>query len=92
MRSKKYSCPNGCKLPPRRKVLQESKDHTYKFDYNDFLFCPVCGSLMPYSLDKIRDFFDVYHVHSSLKRAINLVYKSEFEAAARETFVVVETK
>ena len=91
MRSKKYSCPNGCKLPPRRKVLQESKDHTYKFDYNDFLFCPVCGSLMPYSLDKIRDFFDVYHVHSSLKRAINLVYKSEFEAAARETFVVVET-
>ena len=46
---------------------------------------------MPYSLDKIRDFFDVYHVHSSLKRAINLVYKSEFEAAARETFVVVET-
>ena len=35
-------------------------------------------------------FFDVYHIHSSLKRAISLVYKSEFEAAARETFVVVE--
>lgn len=91
MRSKKYSCPNGCKLPPRKKVLQKSKNQTYTFGYNDFPYCPTCGSFMPYSLNKIQGFFDVYHVHPSLEPAINLVYKSEFEAAAREAFVVVET-
>lgn len=91
MRTKRYSCPNGCKLPPRKKVLREFQDHTYGFDYHDFKYCPVCGSLMPYSLDRIRDFFNVYVIHPLLERAINLVYKSEFEAAAREAFVAVET-
>lgn len=47
---------------------------------------------MPYSLDKVRGFFDVFHIHPSLERALNLVYKSEFEAAARESFVAVETE
>ena len=39
---------------------------------------------MPYSLNKIKNFFEVYNIHPSLKCALNLVYKSEFEAAARE--------
>lgn len=91
MRAKKHSCPNGCKLPPRRKVLKETKNHTFEFGYNDFTYCPECGNLMPYSLEKIQGFFDVYHIHPHLSRAISLLYKSEFEAAARESFVAVET-
>lgn len=46
---------------------------------------------MPYSLDKIRAFFDLYRVHPKLDNAVRLIYKSEFEFAAREAFVVVET-
>ena len=90
MRRKKYSCPNGCVLPPRRKKLNKHDDETYGFDYCDSPFCPRCGSLMPYSAEKLKRFFDVYKVHQSLEAAVNLLYKSEFEAAAREAFVTVE--
>lgn len=45
---------------------------------------------MPYSKDKLRGFFDVYNLHPDLKPAVRLVYKSEFEAAARESFVTLE--
>ena len=90
MRNKKYSCPNGCSLPPRKKVLREFHDGTYGFDYFDFSFCPSCGSLMHYSLDKLKVFFEVYNIHPALEDALNLIYKSEFEAAAREAFVTLE--
>lgn len=46
---------------------------------------------MPYSIYKIKNFFNVYVTHPLLERAISLVYKSEFEAAAREAFVALET-
>ena len=91
MRSKRFSCPNGCRLPPRRKVLNKCDDHKYRFMIVDFNYCPICGSLMPYSLEKVKHFFDVYNIHPDLASALNLVYKSEFTAAAREAFVVVET-
>lgn len=91
MRKKKYSCPNGCTLPPRKKVLTKVKDSVYKFGYKDFNYCPVCGGFMPESLNKIKGFFDVYKIHPSLERACKLIYKSEFAAAAREAFVAVET-
>lgn len=90
MRERKYSCPNHCKLPPRRKGLQKLEDGTYTFDYYDYNFCPKCGSLMPKSLDRIKGFFKVYHTHPALKSALKLLYKSEFEAAAREAFVTLE--
>ena len=90
MREKKHSCPNGCTLPPRRKVLRKSLDGTYGFGYQDFVFCPQCGSLMPCSLEKIKGFFEVNTTHPLLKHALALVYKSEFEAAAREAFVTLE--
>ena len=90
MRRKKYSCPNGCVLPSRRKELKKYDDGTYGFDYRDFPFCPRCGSLMPYSCEKLKRFFDVYNIHQQLETAVNLLYKSEFEAAAREAFVTVE--
>ena len=91
MRTKKFSCPNGCKLPPRKKVLEEKKDYTYGFGYYDFPYCPVCGSLMPYTRNKIEVFFDIYHIHPKLENAERLILKSEFDSAAREAFVVVET-
>ena len=90
MRRKSFSCPNGCELPPRRKELIKAKDGPYGFAYNDFSFCPRCGSLMPYSLKKLKSFFEVYHIHPALSDALKLVYKSEFEAAARESFVTLE--
>ena len=90
MRNKEYSCPNGCALPPRRKTLKHHDDGTYGFDYCDFTFCPNCGSLMPYSKEKLQRFFEVYTVHPLLDTAVQLLYKSEFEAAAREAFVTVE--
>ncbi len=55
-----------------------------------FQFCPCCGSLMPESLDKLKGFFDIYDTHPALEKAINIMYKSEFEASAREAFVVLE--
>lgn len=91
MRTKRYSCPNGCSLPPRKKQLVQSQNGTYKFDYNDFTFCPNCGSLMPYSQEALKAFFKVYNIHPDLKNALNLIYKSEYEAASREAFVTVET-
>lgn len=91
MRAEKFSCPNGCKLPPRKKVLRETDDHTYGFDYNDFTYCPVCGSLMPYTRKIIEDFFEIYHIHPKLENAERLILKSEYDSAAREAFVVVET-
>ena len=91
MRNRRYSCSNGCSLPPRKKTLKKSDNDTYTFDYNDFPFCPICGSMMPYSLNKIKAFFDVYNLHPALKDAQDLIYKSEFESASREAFVAVET-
>lgn len=91
MRAKRYSCPNGCTLPPRKKWLKEFNDGTYGFGYIDFPFCPHCGSLMSYSQEKLTAFFEVYNLHPSLETAKRLLCKSEFEAAAREAFVSVET-
>lgn len=74
MRRDKYCCPNGCVLPPRRKVLYEHDNGTYRFDYCDFPFCPSCGSMMPYSKEKLRRFFDVYRLHPSLDAAAKLLW------------------
>lgn len=70
MRRKEYACPNGCSLPPRRKQLREYSDGTYGFDFYDFTFCPCCGSLMPYSLKKLKGFFEVYNIHTALSDAV----------------------
>lgn len=90
MRREEYACPNGCSLPPRKKQLREYSNGTYGFDFYDFTFCPCCGSLMPYSLKKLKGFFEVYNIHAALSDAVQLIYKSEFESAAREAFVAVE--
>lgn len=86
----KSRCPNGCKIALLRRTIQRNEDGTYKFARLDFLYCPHCGCLMQSTQKKIKDFFELLHVHEELKRAVGLIYKSEFEAAAREAFVSVE--
>ncbi|MDO4426017.1 MAG: TIGR02391 family protein [Planctomycetia bacterium] len=46
---------------------------------------------MPYTRKRIKDFFEIYHIHPKLQNAERLILKSEFESAAREAFVVVES-
>ena len=91
MRARKYRCTNGCKLPPRKKQLQEIEKGIYGFAYPNYPYCPVCGELMPYTQKKIKDFLDVFHVHPKLEKSVELLYKSEFVSAAREAVVTVET-
>lgn len=91
-RPKRYSCSNGCVLPPRRKQLHRAKDGKYSYQYNDLTFCPVCGSMMPETRKKVEGFFEVFTLHPALKKAKQLILKSEFESAAREAFVTVEVK
>lgn len=91
MQLRKNKCPNGCKLPPRIKQLQEIEEGIYGFEYPSFPYCPVCGEMMPYTQKKIKDFLDVFHVHPKLEKSVELLYKSEFVSAAREAVVTVET-
>ena len=92
MRTRKYSCPNGCKLPARRKRLMEIEKHTYGFTYDDFSYCPICGALMPYTKKTVGVFFEIYQVHPRLEKSKQLFLKSEYNSAAREAFVVVESE
>lgn len=91
MNNKKYRCPNGCDLPPRKKVLIKTSNNTYGYEYFNPTFCPNCGALMPDSEAKLKGFFDVYDIHPSLKKSQDLLYKSEFESAVREAVVTLET-
>lgn len=91
MQYRKNKCPNGCKLPPRIKQLQEIEEGIYGFEYPSFPYCPVCGEMMPYTQKKIKDFLDVFHVHPKLEKSVKLLYKSEFVSAVREAVVTVET-
>lgn len=47
---------------------------------------------MPESLEALKRFFEFYDVHPDLKDALKLIYKSEFQAAAREAFVTLENR
>lgn len=86
----RYKCSNNCRLPRRKKELIE-KDGKWCFGYYDITYCPVCGEMMPQTYEAVKNFFAVYHLNSKLDRAEQLIYKSEFNAAAREAFVEVET-
>lgn len=90
MKCKKYNCSNGCKLPKRRKQLIQDTSNNYSFGYHNLRFCPCCGALMPESLKKLQIFFDVYDLHPTLNETKRLLLKSEFAAAARESFIVLE--
>lgn len=45
---------------------------------------------MPESLNKLKNFFEIYDIHPTLDKALKLLYKSEFESASREAFVTLE--
>ena len=70
--------------------MLKDKEGNYKFGYQEFRFCPICGALMPKAKKNLQAFFDVYDLHTSLLEAKRLLFKSEFEAAAREAFIVLE--
>lgn len=90
MKKKNYSCPNGCILPKREKQLKINKMEQYYFGYINFNFCPRCGALMPKTLKRLKAFFQVSNIDNRLNKSLRLLYKSEFEASARECFVVLE--
>lgn len=90
MNTKRYDCPNGCKLPKIRKTICSDKDDNYFWGYPNFPYCPKCGAFMPHTLAKIRAFFEINHIHPKLSKTVNLVYKSELQAAVREAAVVLE--
>ena len=89
MKRKTYKCPNGCKLPPYKRIIQK-KSGAFCFDYPDFSFCPKCGSLMPNALHRIEGFFKVYNIHPELESSLRLLYKSEYVSAVREASVTLE--
>lgn len=91
MKRKNFKCPNGCDFPVRKKTLQ-NRDNIYTYDFANYNYCPCCGNLMPNTKKIIIDFFNVYNLHPDLGAAKRLLLKSEYESAARETFVVVEKK
>ncbi len=82
-------CPNGCKLPKTVSGLYEDEGKWY-FGKMKFRYCPCCGAMMPNTLAVVRKFFSEFRLDSRLEKAERLLYKSEFNAAAREAFVVVE--
>ena len=86
----KYKCPNGCNYPYRKTAIRKNDNHTYCFAKYDVPFCPKCGHIMPKALRKLQGFFEVYNIHPKLDDTVNLIYKSEFESAAREAFVTLE--
>lgn len=91
LKKRRYSCPNGCDLPRRKKVLTKVNENKWTYSYQDFAYCPNCRSMMPNSMETIQRFFDLYQLHPKLNNAKRLIYKSEYVSAAREAFVVVET-
>ena len=92
MRFVKNVCPNGCVLPSTKRTLVKRNNHTYAFEKPRYNYCPKCGSMMPHTINTVETFLDLCHIDSRLQHAEQLVYKSEFEAAVREAFVVVETE
>lgn len=82
-------CPNGCKLPKTVSGLYEDEGKWY-FGKRKFRYCPCCGAMMPETLEAVKNFFSVLRLDPRLEKAERLLYKSEFNAAAREAFVVVE--
>lgn len=90
MVTKRNICTNGCQLLPQKKHLLCNSDGTYTFGYEKHRFCPNCGSLMSYTQEILRNFFEVCDIHPKLKNAKKLILKSEFESAVRDSVIVLE--
>lgn len=88
----KNKCINGCVLPKAKKHIIKKEDNTYTYGLAVSNCCPICGALMPESIEKIKAFFEVYQLHPDLATAKRLIFKAELEAAARGAFIAVENK
>lgn len=85
-------CINGCAIPVVKKHIIKNDNGTYIYGRQKLNCCPICGALMPKSIDTMRAFFSVFNLHPSLSNAERLIYKAELESAAREAFVTVEKR
>ena len=87
---KKYKCNDCGSTIIIAKQPIPNEDGTYTFDYPTPRFCGVCGAMSPYHLGVLENLFAIYGLNERLDRARNLMMKSEYEAACRECFVVLE--
>ena len=55
-----------------------------------FNCCPVCGELLPVTIEYIDNYFRIIQLVKPLEKAMQLFLKSETVAAVREAIVVLE--
>lgn len=91
MRHITNTCPNGCALPHSPRLLSKNDSGEYHFVKRSIPFCPKCGAMTSVSINNMYCFFETYRLNPLLKKAQGLLYKSEFESAAREAAVTLET-
>ena len=90
MKNKRNVCPNGCRFPKVRKTICSDTNGKYYWGYPQYSFCPKCGAIMPQTLETIKLFLKMNHIHPKLSTAIRLLYKSEPQSAIREASIVLE--
>lgn len=89
MGQKIYKCTNGCEIRVKKFLLKDDKGK-YSWGFPQITYCPKCGSIMQNTLKKIKCFLELSLIHEKLEKAVNLLYKSEYEASIRESIVVLE--
>lgn len=82
-----YECGSSIRL---RKTPIQNDDGLYTYGYKEPRYCGKCGSMFPEYKKAIESIFEVYDLHSKLEDAKKLMLKSEYSAACRECFVVLE--
>ena len=72
--------------------MKIDKDGFYYYKKFDPPFCPSCGLMTKSTYNLYSQLLETHNVNSKLDDAIQLFLKSEFEAAARDAFVTLETE
>ena len=68
----------------------QNDEGLYTYGYIIPRYCGYCGSMLPRGKKMLEDIFKVYDLNIKLADAKRLVLKSEYSAACRECFVVLE--
>ena len=74
-----YKCPNCKKSLPELFITKVG-----------FNICPMCGNLLPETIDYIENYFRIIQLVTPLHNAKNLILKSESVAAVRDALVTFE--
>lgn len=72
------------------KVPIQNSEGSYTYGYSIPRYCGYCGSMLPREKKMLEDIFKVYDLNIKLADAKRLLLKSEYSAACRECFVVLE--